>query len=414
MRLPTLSQYNNTVNNFAKQFNEVSRLQVQISTGKKIQTASENPLLANQIQGVEDIISYLNSFQMNGSLASNRTDLLSERTQESISLLDRVKELILSAQNDTYNATDLASIATELQGKLDGMMNVANTQDSEGNYIFSGMNVGTPAYVKKGTQYIYQGSQDATFIPIGNRTNVIYNESGARVFGSIKTGNGAYIATTDPVNNTGTGVIQMAGVSNALNNTPDEYQIYMVTNSQGQLAYQLVSTSSGQLIPLPPAASPQDAPSYIPGSSITFNGMSVQISGQPNAGDRFTIKPSTTDNVFNIMQNILNTLSLPVGTEKEKADFHQALSDQASTFNQVASHFRTYLTEVGSRGNIIDDYQDMSKTNLMDAHILSGKLGDADLGEVISDLTQRMTALEITQQSYLKIQDMYSNFLSMR
>jgi len=43
---------------------------------------------------------------------------------------------------------------------------------------------------------------------------------------------------------------------------------------------------------------------------------------------------------------------------------------------------------------------------------LSSKLSDSDLGQAISELTQRLTTLEVTQQTYLKIQETYFDLLN--
>jgi flagellar hook-associated protein 3 FlgL len=265
----------------------------------------------------------------------------------------------------------------------------------------------------KGASYVYQGSQDGTVIPLGNRTNVIYNDSGARIFGGIKTGNGSFNVSANS-NNTGNGVLVAGGLTSAMKDITEEYKITMVTNGSGQLAYQLVGTSSGQLIPKPPMMVPADAPAYVPGQDIVFNEGSVQITGEPRGGDVFNITPSQSDNIFNVLQNVISTLSQPVYSGKDRADLQQALTQHASTFKQASSHFQAALAEVGSRGKMIDDYVDFSKNSLIDAQIARGQLADADMEQVISELTQRLTVLEVTQQSYLKIQDTYFSLLTMR
>ncbi len=414
MRLPTITQFNNAINNISTQYDQISHLQTEIATGKVIQSGSDNPLLASRIKDAEDLVQYYKSFELNGILAQNRIALVNDRIQEGVGITGRVRELVLSAQNDTLSNNDRANIATELETHLASLVSIANAKDSDGNYIFSGMNVNTPAFINDNGVYSYQGSQDATVIPVGSGTNVVYNDSGAQIFAGIKMGNGAFSVSSDAQNNTGTGVISSGNISHSSNHVAEEYQITMVTNGSGQLAYQLVGTSSGQVIPRPPAISPEDAPAYHPGQDIVFNGLNVQITGQPNAGDVFRIEPSQTDNIFNLMQNIINTLSQPAWSEKEKANFHQLLGEQASSFNQAANHLQTYFTAVGSRGKMVDDFIDVSQNNLVDAQTASSQLSNADLGQVVSQLTQRLTTLEVAQQSYLKIQDTYFNLFSAR
>ncbi len=72
----------------------------------------------------------------------------------------------------------------------------------------------------------------------------------------------------------------------------DNYTLTFVTNGAGKLAYQIVGASSGQVIPAPPATIPTDAPEYVIGEDISFNGLSINIKGTPQVGDTFQIAPS--------------------------------------------------------------------------------------------------------------------------
>lgn len=396
----------------SKQLEQVKLLQTQVSTGQKIQLASEDPALANRIIDVHSHIQRLKGFEQNSILAENRTKIVAEGIQDSVNLTNQIQEVLIHAQNDTLSNSDRSNLAEELKGYLQNIMDIANTQDSDGNYIFSGMNVGIPAFIQEGSQYVYQGSQDGTQIPIGEHINVIYNESGYQLFDSIKLGNGTFTVSADSVNNTGTGVINPGNLSSSTNYIQDDYKITIVTNASGQIAYQLIATNGGQLIPIPPATTPDNAPAYIAGQTIEQNGISIQITGEPNVGDTFSIETSTTDNIFNILQNMINTLSTPIYSEKEKTDLHQALSDQASNMKQVSNHFQTRLVDAGYRGKMIDDYLAINQNRLIDAEIMFGKLSDTDLGQAISELTQRLTTLEVTQQTYLKIQETYFDLLN--
>lgn len=411
MRLPTVSQLKHQVNDIAQQFEQIQTLQTQVATGKKIQQSSENPLLANKIKAVGDFMQTIKGYELNGTLAQSRASLFNASSQDSLNVLMRVQELVQSAQNDTMNASDRNNIAQELKGYVDTLVRIANTQDNNGEYIFSGINSNTPAYSKTPSGYVYQGSQEVTRIAISSGNTVPYNESGLRIFGDLKTGNGVFSLSSDTVNNTGTGIASIINSQASSHFVADDYTLSFVTNSAGKMAFQVSGANSGQLIPPLPLSAPDDAPTFIAGSSITFNGVAIEINGQPAVGDTFNVVPAKTQNMFDALSLMITTLSTPINSEKDKADFHQTLSGQSSSFNQALAIFQQYLTEVGNRAKTIDDQVNINKNVLIDQQLLSGKLSDADLGEVISNLTQRLTALEITQQSYLKIQESYNHFM---
>ena len=55
-------------------------------------------------------------------------------------------ELALQASNDTLTKTDRQIISTEVATLRDELLAIANTQDVEGNFIFSGSRTETPPY----------------------------------------------------------------------------------------------------------------------------------------------------------------------------------------------------------------------------------------------------------------------------
>jgi flagellar hook-associated protein 3 FlgL len=411
MRLPTINQFKNQIQAMSSQIEKVQQLQTQVATGKKLQRASEDPLLAEKINAVNDFVQNVKGYQLNATLAENRVTLVSSNIQEGVNILGRVRELIQSAQNDTLNNSDRANIAAELKGQLDVLMQVANAKDSNGEYIFSGINVKSPAFEKQGSGYIYQGAEEVTQIAIGIQNKVAYNDSGFQVFGNIKTGNGQYVLSSDAVNNTGTGVVTSAGALQNSAYVPDTYTITFVKNGTGKLAYQINGLSSGQVIPVPPLSTPSDAPEFFSGNEISFNGVNLQFSGLPNEGDVFHVNESTTQNMFDSLQQVINTLNTPTNSETEKASFHQVMNSLSASLMQISNHVNGFLTEIGMRGKNIDDQINFSTNVLTDQKILLSKLSDTDMTEVISDLTQRLTTLEVTQQSYLKIQDTLNKLL---
>lgn len=410
MRLPTVNQFKSEMTTLSNQYDRIQNLQTQVTTGKKLQNASEDPLLADRINAVGDFVQNVKGYQLNGTLAESRVSLASSNIQQSINEVGRIRELIQTAQNDTMNNSDRKNIALELQGHLDNLLQVANARESNGEYIFSGINVHSVSYENQGGRYVYQGGQEVTRIAINNQNTVPFNDSGLETFGNIKTGNGLY-SLSSAASNTGTGVVTSGGSLQNVAYVPDNYTITFVTNSSGNLAWQVTGLTSGQIIPAPPLVTPGDAPEFHSNTDMAFNGVNLQFAGLPQVGDTFQVEQSTTQNMFNTLQDVINTLNTPVNTAQERASFHQALGEQSSSFRQVANHLNGFLTELANRQNNITDQIAFSNNILTEQKVLLGKLSDVDITEVISDLTQRLTTLEITQQSYLKIQDTLNRLL---
>ncbi|MFI4918044.1 MAG: flagellar hook-associated protein FlgL [Legionellales bacterium] len=411
MRLPTISQFKTQLTQMSQQYNQVSTLQIQVATGKKLQQASDDPMLASQITSVEDYIARLDSYTTNTTLAQNRLSLLHTTLQEQVDLTIKAQELLLRSQNGTLNDKDRAGIAIELSGVLDQMLRLANTQDGNSDYLFSG-SASTQPYVQNGNCFQYQGSYDGNSILISDQNQVQYSDSGYAVFGNIKSGNGTFSVAADASMNTGTGILQPITLLDAGSIINDDYILTMVTNSAGQLAYEIVGSSSGQVIPVPPLAAPTDAPAYTAGSSITFNGISTQLDGAPAVGDTFAIRQSRPQNVFQTLQQVIDALNTPIASSaKNQADVSQILLEKSSTLSGSLNHLVDQLAGVGTRAKAVENQIKLNKDMSLNQQVILGSLADVDMAQSISDLTQQLTALSMSQQSYTKIQEIFSQLM---
>ncbi|MGQ3892628.1 flagellar hook-associated protein FlgL [Legionella sp. CNM-4043-24] len=405
MRLPTVNQFKTQIQSLSQQFDDVERLKRQGTTGKKIQRSSEDPMLAGKIRTLTNAMQTSKGYSLNNTLATSRVSLLNTTLDQSTDLIGKIKDLILAAQSDTLSNANRASIAEELKGYAETLLGFANTQDDNGEYIFSGMNVRVAPFIRDNSGYHYQGGAESIRIALDSNTSIPFNDSGYRVFGDIKTGNGYFTVSSDRTNNTGNGVASPINQINSLSMVKDDYTVTFVTNGSGQLAYQLTGATSGQVIPALPAVSPADAPAYVDGGNIIFNGMSFQITGQPNVGDTFYVEQSRSQNLFDTLDEVIKILSTPVNTDKDRADLHQVLGEQGTSFTQAFNHILQYFTEVGNRGKTIDDQKVMTENRIKDQEYMLDRLSNAPMEEVMPELVQKMTSLELTQQSYLKIQE---------
>jgi flagellar hook-associated protein 3 FlgL len=412
MRVPTVTQFRDQIELLSQQYEDVSKLQAQADSGQKLQNSSDDPVLALQIKSVSDYITSLQSYSSNGILAQNRSKLFETSAQNVVDIMSKVNELTKAAQNDTLSDADRQDIAAQLQGCLNQLSAAANTQDGNGDYIYAGFNTNSPAYSQENGSYQYLGTADSIAINIGPNVSIPYSESGYSVFGNIPSGNGNFTIAAASTN-TGTGNTSAGNIVSTSSYVPDTYTVSFVTNSAGQLAYQVTGAASGQVIPPPPATSPADAPAYMSNSDMTFNGVNIHFNGTPNIGDTFQVAPSQPQNVFNSLQGLINNLKVPIVTDTDRAQFHQAITESSESLSQAATHFIGYLSTVGTREVTIDTQVASNERTITNQKVVLGKLADADSAEVISSLTEALSSLQATQQIYLKIQQTLFELMKM-
>lgn len=185
MRISSYQLYSSSVGGMLDQQAQVSKLQQQLSTGKRIVQASDDPIGAMQTQVLTKTISQYDQFSRNMTAAQNSLKLEEGTLSSTVDNLQNIRDLVVQASNGTQTDETRAALAKAIRGNLDGLMQLANTQDSTGNYIFSGSKTDTPAYIKDATgNYVYQGNAGQLQIDIGPSRSVNASDPGVNIFGN--------------------------------------------------------------------------------------------------------------------------------------------------------------------------------------------------------------------------------------
>jgi flagellar hook-associated protein 3 FlgL len=94
-----------------------------------------------------------------------------------------MKELTIQAANDTMGADDKRVLAIEMQGLRDQALSLANTKDSNGNYLFSGSRVKQAAFIETANgSPEYRGDQTRMNVRVGEQRTIPINRTGTDAF----------------------------------------------------------------------------------------------------------------------------------------------------------------------------------------------------------------------------------------
>lgn len=217
MRISSFQVFRSGIEAIQRNQQEINHTQLQLGSGRRILTPSDDPSGAVQTLKFRTEISRVEQYQRNGVLAEQRL-----RYSESIlnSVGDgwqRVRQLALQGSNASQTQETRSYMAREIRETLDELLQLANTRDANGEYIFAGNQSETKPFVKQAgppVQYGFVGSSDQRSVQISAVRQVQLGESGARLFMNIPDGNGTF-AVKDAPNNQGSGVISQSDVISA-------------------------------------------------------------------------------------------------------------------------------------------------------------------------------------------------------
>lgn len=165
---------------------ELSKTQLQIATGRRILTPSEDPVGTTQIFPLNEILAKNQQYLKNADAAESRLSLEDKTLAGVNDLLQRVYELTVQGNNDTYSAEDRAALAEEMRQHLQTMMGLANTTDANGEHIFAGYDVtNAPIVEAPAGTFTYQGDAGQRNAQIGDSRLVAVGDPGDDVFINI-------------------------------------------------------------------------------------------------------------------------------------------------------------------------------------------------------------------------------------
>lgn len=143
MRVSTAQIFDNATLNLNRNQTDLFRLQNQISTGRRILSPEDDPVASAQAlvttQSKEVNLQYLEN---QGNAKVQLT--MAETTLDGITnVVQYVRERAVQLGNGALGDAQRQAIATDLQQKFDELVALANSQNGEGLYLFSGFRGGT-------------------------------------------------------------------------------------------------------------------------------------------------------------------------------------------------------------------------------------------------------------------------------
>lgn len=191
MRISTGQIYQQGVISMLDKQASLAKTQQQLATGERILAPSDDPSAAAHVLQLNQVIETTAQYQRNANLADVRLGLEENTLSDVGDILQRVRELAVRANNDTLSAGDRLAIAHEVRVSLDGLLQLSNTKDANGEYLFSGYQIDTQPFSDDGSgNFSYNGDQGARKLQIGPNRQVAVGDAGDAVFMRVDDGAG--------------------------------------------------------------------------------------------------------------------------------------------------------------------------------------------------------------------------------
>jgi flagellar hook-associated protein 3 FlgL len=246
----------------------------------------------------------------------------------------------------------------------------------------------------------YQGNSGQQRAAVGSGLQIATNDSGADLFMNIPTGNGTFVASAGAAN-TGTLVVGANSVTDQAAWTAGAASSgggYAITFGTGNTWTATNATGN----PVLDSSGNPVGGTYQDGGAISFNGMSISMSGTPAAGDTVSVQAGGQQDVFSTLTNMINALQSG-GSDTQLTN---VMSRQVESIDQVQSTLSAAQVAIGGRLDSLQaqqsSYQDLNVTY----QSALSDVQNVDAYTAISNLSQQSTALQASQQVFAQVKSM--------
>ena len=178
MRVTNKMIVDTTLNNLLNSTERLLELQEAVSSGKRINKPSDDPIGMGKVLNYRTDLSSIDQYERNIGQGKSWLTQTESVLTEIYNILVDAQELAIAEASDTANADTRTIAAEEISNIYDQMLALAN-QELGGSYIFSGYKTQTEAFAADGT---YNGDTGAISLATGQNSTVQINLTGDDVF----------------------------------------------------------------------------------------------------------------------------------------------------------------------------------------------------------------------------------------
>jgi flagellar hook-associated protein 3 FlgL len=179
---------------------DLYKTQNQLATGRKVLSPRDNPVDATLSLMVSQSKDVNSSFMKNQGTASDHLAFIDTQLSAVSEQLQSALERSIQGGNSSYSTEQKKALAEELKRRFEGLVDLANTKDGSGDYIFAGNRTNQQPFKVDGaggnyslagdSKVTYVGDDGQRLLQVGTSQTVATSESGQNVFLRVQDASG--------------------------------------------------------------------------------------------------------------------------------------------------------------------------------------------------------------------------------
>lgn len=393
MRVSTAQFYLQSSQQMSQKSSDVNDQMAYLSSGKRVLTAKDDAISYSTLAGYNNDLANIEKYKRNITMAESHNNMQEIVFADADLILDKIKSDMLLANNGRMSSEDLQSLAEQVKSNFSQLLDLANSQNENGDYIFSGYQTEQKPFSQNVDGSVtYNGDSGVRELQVAKNINIATNQAGDAAFLKVENPIGNF--TANYTANTSGVEVESANVTNrdSYNGSalPHDYTFTFdaVTNDL------TVTGSAGIVFPAAP---------YTAGQTISFDGIDVTLNGNPLPGDSFTISEQDEVSVFDTINETISWMergSSSIDQEQHQVDYNILLNQLDSAMNHITSR----RVDSGIRLQTLESQENRHLDSALNLAKGKSNIEDLDFAKAISEFEQSKLALQASQQAFSKVQ----------
>jgi flagellar hook-associated protein 3 FlgL len=401
MRISTNQLYDQNIRAIMDNQSGLADTQQQLSTGKKINRPSDDPVGSAKVLRMTEELASLEQYQRNNDLVTGSLEQQETILDNITNSVNRARMLTIQAGDGALSDADRKALASEIGQIKDEVFDLMNSQNAEGDYYFSGYQSESQPFVLNaggaGNAYTYQGDSGSNEVQLSNSVKVRSSASGQSVFEDVPARRNFTIT-----NNSGITVDEavVAGQGDFDTFYKNNYDPLTAANNNYRITITAPNQVEIQNLGTGNVVATKD---FTSGEPFNFAGIDFNLQGGTGNTLDFQLDAPQKKNIATTLHDLQQALN---NDELSDAAYREALSDALVGIDNGLEKIAFETSSIGARLNVA---QSVYETNLdleVSTKEARSAIQDVDYAEASAEFAKQEAALTAALTTFPRISNL--------
>ena len=376
MRITTNQIYDQNVRSIMNNQTELSKTQEQLASGKRIIAPSDDPVGAAKVLRLTEEVDELTQFQRNNDLVTGSLEQQEAVLTNITNSINRARTLVVQSGNGILADPDKRAIGAELEQIKLEVLDLMNTQDADGNYLYAGYQSGNQAFsfnpASTGNAVSFAGDAGVSFIQLSNSSKIQSTSNGYDVFENVLS-RFKFSVTGSAVGNLESATVKEQGTFDTffdknfdpVNAANNNYRVNFLAGGQAEL----VNQGTGAVV---------DTVGFTSGQPFTIKGMQFEATAVAGNSIDFSLdtpeKKSMAQAIHEIQEILLDSTI-------DNGALQESIADALVGLDNGLERISLERASIGSRLNIAESSYETNLDMEIAAKAARSSIQDVDYAE---------------------------------